>query len=168
METVKTITLSTAIVVAFAIVLMIIQLILRKAKSKIDEDGKIQRSFCIWFVTLLLSGTFIIAKMVAVFSEAVDNIYKINPSGAVLESFKTGALFTGLSIVWLLLWYFIANILSVLNTGKRNEANEVAADNYVFFLIRGMVLIGLSICLLPVFEIILRAFLPGVQVLFYH
>lgn len=168
METAKAITLSTAMVVTLAIVLMIIQLLLRKAKSSDAEDGKIQLSFGIWFITLFLSASFIVARMIAVFSEAVDNIYKINPSRAVWESFKTGALFTGLSIVWLLLWYFISNMLLILNTGKRSEANEVAADNYVFFLVRGAILIGFTICLLPVFEIILRAFVPGVRVLFYH
>ncbi|ANH83101.1 hypothetical protein A8C56_20845 [Niabella ginsenosidivorans] len=168
METAKAITLSIAIIIALAIILMSIQLLLRKAKNRDSEDGKTEPAFGVWFATLFLSGAFIIAKEVAVFAEAVDNIYKINSATALFECFKTGSLFTGLSIVWLLLWYFIANMLFVMVTGKRNGAKEVAAGNFMFFLVRGMVLIGFIICLLPVFEMILRVFVPAVPVPFYH
>lgn len=168
MDTTKTIILSIAALIALAIIVLIIRVLLRKAKNKNAEDGRIKLSWWIWFAGLFLSGSLITAKAISIFSEAVDNIYKINSTKAILESFKTGSLFIGLSIVWLLLWYFIVNTLSVLITGKRNEANEIDSDNYSFFLVRGILLIGFTICLLPVFEIILRAFIPSVQIPFYH
>lgn len=168
MNTLKIIILTVATLVTLAIIVMVIQVLLRRAKNKISEDEKIKLSFGIWFMTLFLSGSLITAKAISVFAEVIDNIYKTNPAKAILESFKTGSLFIGLSIVWLLLWYFIVNTLSVLILGKRNETIEVDIDNYTFFLVRGIMLIGFTICLLPVFEIILRAFIPSVNIPFYH
>jgi hypothetical protein len=168
MNTSKTIILVIATFVALAILIMIIQLLLRKVQNKNSEAGKTKLSYGIWFAGLFLSGSLIIANTISFFAEAVDNIYKIYPSNAGIESFKTGSLFIGLSIGWLILWYFIVNILSILVIGKRNEVKEVETDNYSFFLVRGIILIGFAICLLPIFAIILRALMPSVQTPFYH
>jgi len=164
----KSIVLSLAVLVALATTIMLIKVLLRKAKNKNSEDGRIKLSFGIWSTTLFLSCSLIITKAISLLSMAVDNIYKIAPAKIIPESFKEGSLFIGLSLTWLLLWYYIVNILSVLVTGKRSEAREVDTDNYVFFLISGILLIGFIICLLPAFEIILRVFIPSVDMSFYH
>lgn len=168
MNTSKTAILTIAVLISLAILILILQLFSRRPKSKNSEDGKLKLSYGLWFATLFLSGSLIMAKVIAVFSETIANVYKINPSNRIFESFKMGSLFIGLGIAWLLLWYFIVNILSIIVMGKRNEMKEIETDNYAYFLVRGVLLIGFTICLLPVFEIIIRAFMPSVQIPFYH
>ena len=45
---------------------------------------------------------------------------------------------------------------------------EMESDNYSYFLIKGILLIGLILSFMPVYEIILSAFIPSVQIPFYH
>jgi hypothetical protein len=168
MNTSKTFILTIAVLIALAILIMILQLLFRKVKNKNSEEGKLKLSYGVWFATLFLSGSLIMAKVISIFSETIDNIYKISTANNLLESFKMGSLFIGLGIVWLLLWYFIVNILSILVVGKRNEVKEIETDNFSYFIVRGILLIGFTVCLLPVFENILRAFMPNVQIPFYH
>jgi hypothetical protein len=168
MNTSKTIILTIAVLVALAILIMTLQLLSRKTKNKNSEDGKLKLAFGLWFATLFLSGSLLMSRVISVFSETIDNIYKISPANSLFENFKMGSLFIGLGIVWLLLWYFIVNILSIIVMGKRNEVKEIETDNYSYFLVKGTLLIGFTSCLLPVFEIILRAFMPNIQIPFYH
>ncbi|MBS1750379.1 MAG: hypothetical protein JST63_10785 [Bacteroidetes bacterium] len=168
MNTSKTVILTIAILIALVILIMTIQLLSRKTKNKNSEDGKLKLSYGIWFITFFLSGSLVMSKVVFVLNESIDNIYKTIPTKSLFESFKMGSLFIGLGIVWLLLWYFILNILSVLIMGKRNYVKEIETNNYSYFLVKGIILIGFTICLLPVFEIILREFMPNIQIPFYH
>lgn len=168
MNTTKTIILCIAAFIALTIIILIIQVLFRKVKNKNTEDGRIKLSIGIWFASLFLSGSFITVKAIYIFSEAVDNIFKINPAKAVFESFKTGSLFIGLSIVYFLFLYLMVNTLSILIIEKRNDTNEINNNNYSYFLIKGILLIGFTICILPVFEIILRALIPSIQIPFYH
>ncbi|MDH7462591.1 hypothetical protein QEG73_14940 [Chitinophagaceae bacterium 26-R-25] len=168
MENTKAVILSIAAFISLAIIIMVIQFLSRKLKNKSHEDGKIKLSFGIWFSTFFLSASLIMARTIVVFGEAVDNVYKITPDRGLFESFKKGSLFIGLSILWLLIWYIAVNRLSYLVMGKRKPANEIDIDNYTFFIVRGILLIGFTICLLPAFDIILREFIPSVQIPFYH
>jgi len=168
MEPTKAIILSIATLLALAIIIMFMQFLSRKAKNRNQEDGKMKLSFSLWFISFFFSGSLIVTKTITVYAEAVDYLLKIYPTKSWFESFKSGSLFIGLAIGWLLLWYFVSNRLSAFITGKRNPVHEVEANNYTFFLVRGILLIGITICLLPTFEIVVRAFVPGVQLPFYH
>ena len=168
MNTSKTIALIIAGLIAIAIVLLIIQLLLKKLKQKSELDGKLKLSYGIWFATLFIAAVLVTVKTMTILSEAIDNIYKMNATNAIVETSKAASLFIGLSAVWFLVWYFIANLLSTLITGNRNEVNEMEADNYAYFLIKGVLIIGFILCLSPIFETLLRAFMPSVQLPFYH
>ena len=168
MNTSKTVILTIAVLIALAILIMILQILSRKVKNKNSEDGKMKNSYGVWFATLFLSGSLIMERVIFIFSETIDNVYKISSSNNLFESFKMGSLFIGSGVVWLLLWYFIVNILAIIIMGKRNDVKEIETDNYSYFLVRGILLIGFTICLLSVFEIILRGFMPSVQIPFYH
>lgn len=168
MNTSKTIALTIAGLIAIAIVLLIIQLLLKKLKQKSELNSKLKLSYGIWFATLFIAAVLVTVKSITVLSEAIDNIYKMNPTNAIIETAKAASLFIGLSAVWFLVWYFIANLLSILITGNRKEVNEMEADNYAYFLIKGVLIIGFILCLSPIFETLLRAFMPSVQLPFYH
>ena len=116
----KTTALIIAGMVAIGIVLLIIQLLLKKLKQKSELDGKLKLSYGIWFATLFIAAALVTVKTMTILSEAIDNIYKMNATNAIVETSKASSLFIGLSAVWFLVWYFIANLLYTLNTGNRN------------------------------------------------
>jgi hypothetical protein len=164
----KIIILSIGVLISLATIIMMPKLLFRKIRNKNSEEGKLKLSYGIWFATLFLSGSLIMGKGIFIFNEAIDNIYKTSLSVSLLELLKKGSLFIGLGIIWLMIWYYIINILSIIIMGKRDEVKEIEIDNCSYFLVRGILLIGFIICLLPVFEIILRTFMPSVQIPFYH
>ena len=77
-------------------------------------------------------------------------------------------LLSGLGVVWFVVWFYIANLLAVIIVGKRIDSNEMEADNRSYFLIKGFLVIGFMLCLLPIFETLLRVFMPSVEIPFYH
>lgn len=168
MNTTKTISLIIAALAVMSIMLLIIQLLMRRIKVRISTGGKFKLSFGVFFCTLFLTTTIIASKAINLFAEAIDNIYKINSQNFIGQTARIGALFIGLSAVWFIVWYFIVNVLSISITGKRNEEKEIESDNYSYFLIKGALHIGFNVCLLPIFEIILRSFMVSIQLPFYH
>ena len=168
MNTSKTLLLTIAALVVLLIMLLAIQLLLRNIKNKNTKDGKFKLSFGILFTTLFLAASINASKTINLFAEAIDNIYKTNAQSIVGASAKTGSLFIGVTALWFISWYFIVNMVAVTITGKRSAEKEMDADNYSFFLIRGILLIGFTLCLLPILEIVLRSFMPSVQLPFFH
>lgn len=148
--------------------IFIIQFLMRRVRNKISADGKLKISFGVLFTTLFLAAAIVATRCITLFAEAVDNINKISPEKLIRESAKTGLLFIGLTALWFIIWYFTIKIMSVYITGKRNDEKEFETDNYSYFLIRGAMMVGFNLCLLPVFEIIVRAFMPNIQTPFYH
>lgn len=168
MNTSKTITLAIAGLVAIAIVLLVIQLLLKKMKLKSEIDGRLKLSYGIWFVTLFIAASIVNSKSISILSEAMDNIYKMNTQKILTESIKAISLFIGLSVVWFVIGVYVANFLVVIIVGKRKDSNEMEADNYSYFIIKGFLVIGIVFSLLPIFETLLRAFITSVQLPFYH
>jgi len=168
MNTSKTIALTTSAVIAIAIMLFIIQLLVRKLKLKSEQDGKLKTSYGVWFACLSIEALIVTGETINLLSTAFDNIYKNISNNLLGQLVKTGSLFIGLCALWFLLWYFIGNLLSVTIVGKRKNENEIEANNVSYFLIKGILIIGFIFCLSPVFEIILRNFIPSIQIPFYH
>ena len=164
----KTITLAIAGLLAVAFSLFLVQLIVRKVKSRSEDDGKLKLSYGIWFSTLLLAISLVQAKTMEVLGEAIDQIYKIDNAIVQKESAKSIALFIGLGAAWFILWLFISNLLAVVFVGKRKALKELEGDNWSYFLIKGVMTIGFIICLQPVFESLLRTFMPSIGLPFYH
>ena len=167
MSTIKIMILSVAALIMLSMVLFMTQFLLCRVKAE-PEDKTPGLATGIWFITLFVSGVLLINRTIVVFAEAIDTIYKTNPTDALLNIFKTGSLLTGITILWLLIWYFLSNSLSIAVTQKKNARQEAEAGNYVFFIIRGIISIGFLACLLPAFELILRTFIPNIDITFYH
>ncbi|MBS0646256.1 MAG: hypothetical protein JSR97_06660 [Verrucomicrobia bacterium] len=168
MNTSKTVTLTIVGIVAIVIMLLVIQLLLRKLKTKSEQEGRLKNSYGVWFATLFIAATITMGRTITILGEAIDNIYKNISTNITSEVAKTASLFIGLSAFWFIVWYFVANLLSVTILGNRKDQNEIETDNVSYFLIKGILIIGFMFCLLPVFEIILRTFMPNVQIPFYH
>lgn len=154
--------------IAVSIIFLLIQILLRKIKRVAEIEGKLKISYGIWFTTLFLAAVFVITKTIISLGEAINNIYKINVGKPIVEIAKTSSLFIGFGAMWFLICYLISNIFSMLITGNRKQLKEMEADNYTYFLIKGISVVGFVTCLSPVFETILRAFMPSIQIPFYH
>jgi hypothetical protein len=168
MNTSKTIALTISAIIAIVIMLFIIQLLIRKLKPKSEQDGKLKSSYGVWFACLFMGALIVTGETINLLSIAFDNIYKNTPNNLFGQIVKTASLFIGLSALWFLLWYVISNLLSVTIVGKRKNENEIEANNVSYFLIKGILIIGFIFCLSSVFEIILRNFMPSIQIPFYH
>ena len=164
----KLIILVIAALTVLALMIFIIKFLIGRIKSNISADGKFNVSFGILFTTLFLTAAIIASKSIILFAEAIDNITKISPEKLIGESTKTGLLFIGLTVFWFVFSYSIIKILSIYVTGKRNDEKEFISDNFSYFLVRGAMLIGFNLCLLSVFELIIRIFMPSIQMPFYH
>lgn len=168
MDITKTITLTSVGIIAFAISLTVTQLFIRKEKSKSENEGKILLAYGILFSSWVISFAMLNLKTLSVLNEFADTVYKVSTENPLLEIIKTSVLFIGLSNTWLILWYYITKALSLLFTEKRNDANEIESNNYVYFILKGIVFIGFVYTLMPVFESVLRTFFPNIEIPFYR
>lgn len=168
MDTTKIITLTVIGIIAIAISLTITQLFLRKAKSKLENEEKINLAYGILFLGWVISFSLLNVKSISIMSEYVDTLYKTNSANHLAEISKTSVLFIGLTNFWLILWYLITKAFSILIAGKRTDVNEIENNHYTYFLMKGVVFIGFVYCLMPVFEMLLRTFLPTIEIPYYR
>ncbi|MEC5395924.1 hypothetical protein [Bergeyella sp. RCAD1439] len=168
MDTTKIITLTVIGIIAIAISLTITQLFLRKAKSKLENEEKINLAYGILFLGWVISFSLLNVKSISIMSEYVDTLYKTNSANHLADISKTSVLFIGLTNFWLILWYLITKAFSILIAGKRTDVNEIENNHYTYFLMKGVVFIGFVYCLMPVFEMLLRTFLPTIEIPYYR
>lgn len=168
MDTTKIITLTSFGITAFAISLTVIQLIIRKEKTKSENEGKIRLAYGILFATWVVAFTFLNFKSLSILNEFIDTISKLNVNNPLTDIVKTSVIFIGLMNVWLILWHFITNVFSILFLGKRKDIHEVENNNYVYFLVKGIVFISFIYSTMTIYENLLRFFLPNIEIPFYH
>lgn len=168
MDITKTITLTSVSIIAFAISLTVTQLLIRKEKTKSESEGKILLAYGILFSSWVICFSLLNFKTLSVLNEFADTIYKVNTANPLTEIAKTSVLFIGLTNTWLIIWYYTTKALSVLFSGKRNEVNEIESNNYVYFVLKGIVFIGFVYSLMPVFEVVLRTFFPNIEIPYYR
>jgi hypothetical protein len=155
-------------IIAIAVLLITIRMLVKKINNKTNEKGHFFYSYSIWIATIFLSGSLIMYKAISILNEAIDNINKLPTINILKEITKTAILFVGMGGIWLIVLIGISNTLTSLLTSKRNVVLEMESDNKGFFIIRGMIIIGSSIILLPAQEELLRLFIPAFQLPFYH
>ncbi|MBE7510447.1 MAG: hypothetical protein HS118_09655 [Bacteroidia bacterium] len=168
MDTTKIITLTIIGIIAMAISLTVTQLFLRKAKSKSENEGKINLAYGVLFLGWVISFSLLNVKSISIMSEYIDTVYKTNSTNHLTNIVTTSVLFIGLTNVWLILWYFITQAFSILIAGKRTDVNEIENNHYTYFLMKSTVFIGFVYCLMPVFEMLLRTFLPNIEIPYYR
>ena len=168
MDITKTIALTSVGIIAFAISLTVSQLFIRKEKSKSESEGKILLAFGILFSSWVISFAMLNFKTLSILNEFADTVYKVSTENPLLEIVKTSVLFIGLTNTWLILWYYITKALSLLFTSKRNDTNEIENNNYVYFILKGIVFIGFVYALMPIFESVLRTFFPNIEIPYYR
>jgi hypothetical protein len=167
MNTQRLILLSVAALVNIGVMLWVIQLLLYRLMPKV-RSKEVNVSFATWFAALFVSASMIVQKCVMALAEAIDNIYKLFPEKSLLKAIQTASIFTVLGSIWLLVWVSIAGWLLVSVTGRRKDKHEIEIGNIGYFLLKGVFTAGSIYCLLPLFERLLGAFIPDIQLPIYH
>lgn len=165
MNTSQTITLFASGLISIALLLFALQMKFSKS-TKNNEDGKLKISFSIWAGTIFLASSITLEKMLSILTDAI-NIYKGFDS-PIISTLKTTSIFVGLSAIWIVILIFIINFLSNLIFENRKEKQEMENDNYSYFILKSLMLLGSTFALLPAFESLLKIFLPIIQTPFYH
>jgi hypothetical protein len=165
MNITQTLTLFLTGLISIALLLFAMQIKFTKL-SKNNEDGKLKISFSIWTGAIFLASSLMLSKMLTTLNDAL-NIYKSFDS-PIISALKTSSIYVGLSAIWIVLLVFIINILSNLIFEDRKEKQEMENDNYAYFILKSLMLIGSTLALLPAFESLLKIFLPIIQTPFYH
>ena len=168
MNPLKLITISITIVISLIVLLLMIYLLTKNFKSRIDNDGKLKLSFGIWYSAIFLSGANIISSIIQAVFETIDNLIKIQPVRLYLEIVKSLSLIVGVAFVWLVIWFFVIKFLTKIIPIRLNEQEEMEDDNFSYFLIKGVILIGVIFSLSSVLSLILRSLIPNVEIPFYH
>jgi hypothetical protein len=168
MNPLKTLSLTLAAIIAIAMLLSVIQLLLKKLKPVSEADSRIRTAYGVWFGGLFVAASLVAAKAIVFLAEAMDNVYKIGAANLIFELVKVSALYVGLSVLWFLLWFFIGKLLTSVMMGTRNDPEEMALNNTGYFLIRGLLVAGLIFCLSPVLDSLFRAVMPNIPLPFYH
>lgn len=168
MDTTKITILTCMAIIAIAASLVIIQLIIRKEKAKSENEGKIRLAYGVLFVSCLIASLMLNIKGMTIFGEYMDTFYKVNRNPVLMPVIKTCVLFIGLINIWFVVWYFGLKVFALLFVGKKSAIIEIENDNYVYFLMTGVVFLGFINVLMPVFDIVLRFFLPDLEIPYYR
>jgi hypothetical protein len=168
MNLLKLITISCSIVISFILLLFLIYFLTRNYKSKLNPDGKLKISFGIWFAAIFMAGTNVISTILSTTFELIDNIIKIQPPQLYTELIKAISLVIGTGFTWLILWFFVITFLTKIIPIKLDHHEEMEDDNFAYFLIKGIMLVGIIFSLSPLLSLILRALIPNVEIPFYH
>ncbi|NRF37758.1 hypothetical protein [Pedobacter foliorum] len=168
MNKIKLFTLPITILISFVLLLLIIHLILKPFKAKKDEDGNLKLAYGIWFFALFMSGASIVANVVRLSLEVVDNVTKIRPDQLILLIIQSIASITILAFLWFLIWFYVTKFLTKIVVFTGSDGQEMSANNYTYFIIKGSILIGIVLSLSSVLELLLRLVVPNIEVPFYH
>jgi len=157
--------------------LALIELLFRRFRVIKDEELKESPSYGIWFVGTTISASLIFWQVFSILNEAVDTIYK-QPNILLnsykfnwtpfLSSLKTFTIFLGIGILWFILWYVISYLCTIMILKKRNDIEEMAANNLTYFLVRTSLHITFTISFITLLQPLLRLFLPVIPIPFYH
>ena len=151
--------------ISIALLFFVLQMKFAKT-SKNNDEGKLKISFSIWIGAIFLSTSLILSNMLATLIDALNIYESVNSS--LINTLKTTSIFVGLSALWIVMLIFIIKILSILLFGDRKEKHEMESDNFSYFILKSLMLIGFTIALMPALQSLLKMFLPIIQTPFYH
>lgn len=168
MNTLKLIAISCSIILILILLFGICYLLTKKFKARINTDGKVKLSFSIWFGAIFLAGANIVNLTLNMVFEIIDNLIKIQSNDFSLELIKGIFSVIGVGFVWFLLWFFVVKFLTKFLPFELNEIEEMEEDNYGYFIIKGVIFLSIIFSLSPVLSLLLRTFIPNIQIPFYH
>lgn len=162
----KTFALAVAIILHITLLLAVLKLLVRKLPGLGAAD--LSRAGSTWLGALLAAGILNSLKGIDALSNAFGNIYTAGGSGLPMAVLKTCCICTGISLLWFLFVQLLSAELCAIFVGRRKNLHELAADNYPYFIVKGALLLAVTVCLWPILESILLLLTQDTQLPFYH
>jgi hypothetical protein len=151
-----------------SIMVMLVQFLLRPLKAKGLADKNFKASFGVWNAMLLLSGAIVFSRTINFTIEAIDVTLKIKSASWKSDLLISISLFTGVSVVWSVIWYFVSSLLTRVFIANRQDSIEIENNHYWYFVIKGCLYAAILYALVPVLDNILRVFMPSIPTVIYH
>lgn len=155
-------------VIGIAINLTVIKLLLSKLYKNVDDNTFNKSSFLIEFASLFIASSILFSKSIYAANEAIDTILKLRLNNIFFEIIKVCAAYFGLNILWLLVLYFLSISLSSIVFVNRTQQKEMDNNNNCFFIVKGLVLLGLVFSSFSLLENIFRIFIPSISTPIFH
>lgn len=168
MNNLKLITLPLTILVLVVVLITIVQLLLRKFKNRIDDEGKMKSSYSVFFSILFLVGALVVKSAISIILEIIDALLKIHPQNLAVGFLKPASLVIGVSLIWYLVWFYIVKIIFRILYPKTNDEFEMERNSLEYFLAKGIVFFSLILSVSSILEILLRNFVPAIGIPFYR
>lgn len=151
------------------LMLMSIQFLAKKLNIKSEQQEKINLSYTIWHVSILV--TYFLFLKVAL--ELIENsieiiIYSKTIENTFLISMQKITIFIGFTFFFTFISYFTVEKILQLSFGKRLDNIEIEKENIGYYLIKGILLILFTFSLITIFEHFLQWFIPTIDTPFYH
>jgi len=156
-------------VVNTALLLMFLQYFVKRLKIKPEANSAISHSYTIWISSILITYLMLLkvalnlienAIEIIIFSKVIDDTF--------LQVIQRIAVYTGFTFLFTFFSYYIVHNILGLTMGNRIDSIEIEKENKGYFIIKGVLQIGLVFSLLDIFEHFLQWFAPMVDTPFYH
>ncbi|KAF2509397.1 hypothetical protein EYY60_13545 [Flavobacterium zhairuonense] len=156
-------------IVSTLLMLMSIQFLAKKLNIKSEQQEKINLSYTIWHVSILV--TYFLFLKVAL--ELIENsieiiIYSKTIENTFLISMQKITIFIGFTFFFTFISYFTVEKILQLSFGKRLDSIEIEKENIGYYLLKGFLLILFTFSLITIFEHFLKWFTPTIDTPFYH
>ena len=168
METNKILLLAVTGIIATLLLLLVIRQLTRKLHPTDEGDAPTPVSYGIWASALVIAGGIILSTALSALGDAVDALYRLNGNNAGFKSVEYAASYTAISVLWLMVWHFIAAYIQPFLLGNRKIKIEAQRNNYTYFLLRGVILIVLVLLVQPLLSLIFHNLVPTVEIPIYH
>lgn len=156
-------------IVAFVIMLLAIQYLTKRMKIKSYFNERINISFSVWVVSLLIAFFIFLKIALEHVESAIEILIQIeqidNTFFAVMEKIS---IFTGFAFLFTFLSLYLVDKSLQFILGKRLDSVEIEKENVGYFLIKGISLVLFVYSLTTIFEHFLKWFMPIVESPFYH
>lgn len=156
-------------VISTILFLFLLQILGKKMKVNSQDENKLNLSYSIWFVSILISF-FLLLKIaleqiensieIIIFSKTIENTFM-----SVMEKVILNIGFTFLIV---LILYLINNFIFKIIDTTKNDTIEIENNNFNHFILKGFVLIFLTFAISTVFNHFLQWFTPTVDTIFYR
>lgn len=167
MNTIKYLSISVSIILAFIILLLVIHLFLKPFKVFKDDEENIKKSYGIWFSVLFLTGSGVIYFLMNAIFEAIDVIIRMNQESIGIQILKVIASLFLMGFGWFIICCIIVNKLFA-RWYKKSDAQSMDRDDTGFFMMKSAMLLGFIFGLSPILEMLLKLVIPQIEIPFYH
>lgn len=155
--------------VATFLMFMIIQYLSKKWNFKHDKEGKVNLSYVIWLLSIIIPF-FTLLKValnqvesaieIIIFSNSIENTF--------FEVMQKIAIFIGFTFIASFMSYYVVTSMMKLFYGNIKDSQEIENNNIGLFIIKLVLAFLLVFSLLNVFEHFLQWFAPVVDLPFYR